>query len=98
MLKAILLVTVLGVSGDYMAEMPSMNECLDARTTIAEQDPTVKTLCVPMTDNTLKVQEFFEAFMNIIDQIREEESERSVLKMTPSEKGVKTQNDPLRAP
>ena len=70
MLKAILLVTVLGVSGDYMAEMPSMNECLDARISIAEQDPTVKTLCIPMADESAKMQEFFNLFMDMIDQIK----------------------------
>ena len=73
MLKAILLVTALGGGGDYSAEMPSMKECLDARTTIAEQDPNVKTLCVPMADNTANVQEFFMIFMDMIDQIREKE-------------------------
>ena len=72
MLKAILLVTALG-GGDYSVEMPSMNECLDARTTIAEQDPNVKTLCVPMADDTAKVQEFFMIFMDMIDQLREKE-------------------------
>ena len=76
MLKAILLVTALGGGGDYMVEMPSMNECLDARITIAEQDPTVKTLCVPMADDAAKVQEFFMIFMDMIDQIRERESEK----------------------
>ena len=70
MLKAILLVTALGGGGDYSVEMPSMNECLDARTTIAEQDSNVKTLCVPMADDTAKVQEFFMIFMDMIDQIK----------------------------
>jgi len=75
MLKAILLITVLGVDGDYTVEMPSMEECLDARVTIAEQNPTVKTLCIPMADDTAKMQELFTIFMNMIDQIREKESE-----------------------
>ena len=73
MLKAILLVTALGGGGDYSVEMPSMNECLDARISIAEQDPTVKTLCVPMADDAAKVQEFFMIFMDMIDQLREKE-------------------------
>ena len=82
MLKAILLITALGVSGDfsyhgyngeYSVEMPSMEECLDARITIAEQDPNVKTLCIPMADNTADVQEFFMIFMDMIDQLREKE-------------------------
>ena len=78
MLKAILLVTALGGGGDYSAEMPSMKECLDARITIAEQDPNVKTLCVPMADNTAKVQEFFYLFMDMIDQLREKELEETI--------------------
>ena len=73
MLKAMLVVTALGAGGDYTAEMPSMKECLDARVTIAEQDSTVKTLCVPVADDTAKMQEFFMIFMDMIDQIREKE-------------------------
>jgi len=73
MLKAMLLVTTLGVGGDYTVEMPSMEECLDARITIAKQDPTIKTLCVPMADDTAKIQEFFAVFMDMIDQINEKD-------------------------
>ena len=57
MLKAMLLVTILGGGVDYTdqawfrAEMPSMEKCLDARTAIAKQDPAVKTLCIPMVDD-----------------------------------------------
>ena len=70
MLKAMLVVTALGGGGDYTAEMPSMEECLDARIVIAEQDPNVKTLCVPMADESAKIQEFFDIFMDMIDQIK----------------------------
>ena len=54
MLKAMLVVTALG-GGDYTVEMPSMKDCLDARITIAEQDPNVKTLCVPKSDDSATV-------------------------------------------
>ena len=70
MLKAMLIVTALGGGGDYTAEMPSMKEWLDARISIAEQDATLKTLCVPMADESAKMQEFFDLFMNMIDQIK----------------------------
>ena len=70
-----LVVTALGGGGDYTAEMPSMKECLDARISIAEQDATLKTLCVPMADDQAKVREFFEIFMDMIDQIRAGEKE-----------------------
>ena len=79
MLKAILLVTALGGGGgDYSAEMPSMKECLDARTTISEQDPNVKTICVPKADESAKMQEFFMIFMDMIDQLREKELEEII--------------------
>ena len=71
-----LIVTALAGGGDYTAEMPSMKACLDARTTIAEQDSNVKTLCVPMSDETAKVQEFFDIFLDMIDQIKEKEDYR----------------------
>ena len=75
MLKAMLVVTALG-GGDYNVEMPSMKECLDARVTIADQDPNVKTLCIPMSDETAKVQEFFDIFLHMIDQIKLMEMEK----------------------
>ena len=70
MLKAILLVTALGGGGDYSAEMPSMKECLDARTTITKQDPNVKTLCVPMSNETETVQEILDSVMEMIKKMR----------------------------
>ena len=70
-----LIVTALGGGGDYTAEMPSMKECLDARISIAEQDATLKTLCVPMADDQAKVREFFAIFMDMIDKIKEKEEE-----------------------
>ena len=71
-----LIVTALAGGGDYTAEMSSMKECLDARETIAKQDPNVKTLCVPISDETAKVQEFFDIFLDMIDQIKEKEDHR----------------------
>ena len=61
MLKAMLVVTALASGGgDYNVEMPSMKECLDARITIAEQDPNVKTLCVPIADDSKKMEEILD--------------------------------------
>ena len=77
MLKAMLIVTALGGGGDYTAEMPSMKECLDARISIAEQDASLKTLCVPMADDQAKVREFFAIFMDMIDKIKAKEKENS---------------------
>ena len=73
MLKAMLIVTALGGTNVYTVEMPSMKDCLDARITIAEQDPNVKTLCVPKSDDSAKVQEILDSFLKMIKDMRKEE-------------------------
>jgi len=74
MIKALLIVTALAGGVDYTTEMPSMKSCLEARTAITKQDPTIKTLCVPKADEKAEIKEFFGMFMGIIDQIREKEA------------------------
>ena len=74
MIKALLIVTALAGGIDYTTEMPSMKSCLEARTAITKQDPTIKTLCVPKADEKAEIKEFFGMFMGIIDQIREKEA------------------------
>lgn len=76
MLKALLIVTAIG-GADYSVEMPNMKECLNARTQIAEQDKTVKTLCVPKADETAKVQDFFNIFMDMITTMKEMEQDEN---------------------
>ena len=72
-----LVVTALASGGgDYNVEMPSMKECLDARITIAEQDPNVKTLCVPISNDSAKVQELIDSFMKMIEKIKDKETSR----------------------
>ena len=73
MIKALLIVTALAGGSDYTTEMPSMKSCLEARTAITKQDPTIKTLCIPKSDEKAEIKEFFGMFMDIIDQIREKE-------------------------
>ena len=73
MIKALLIVSALSGGADYTTEMPSMKSCLEARTAITKQDPTIKTLCIPKSDEKAEIKEFFGMFMDIIDQIREKE-------------------------
>jgi len=73
MIKALLIVSALSGGADYTTEMPSMKSCLEARSAITKQDPTIKSLCVPKTDDKAEIKEFFGMFMDIIDQIREKE-------------------------
>ena len=77
MMKALLIVSALnGGLCTYEVEMPSMDECLEARVAIIEQDKSAKTLCVPTVAETAKMEKFFSIFMGIVTQMRELENER----------------------
>ena len=76
MLKAILIIMAIGADGhdstigDYTVELeiPSMEECLDMRIAIAEQEPSLKTLCLPIKQkqfNNMEIQDFFDEFMRM---------------------------------
>ena len=73
MIKALLIVTALSGGVNHTTEMPNMKSCLDARTSIIEQDPDAKVLCIPKEDDTLKIRNMFEIFMDLIDQMKEYE-------------------------
>ena len=76
MMKAVLIVSALGGGmGSYEVEMPSMNECLEARVAIMEQDKGAKTLCVPTVAETDKMERFFSIFMGIVTQMKELEND-----------------------
>ena len=77
MLKAMLIISSLGGGNDFTVEMPTMEDCLAARIEIQKQDDSLKTLCIPSVDETAKVQEFFDIFMGMIQELkREGESDR----------------------
>ena len=72
MLKAILIISSLGGGNDFTVEMPTMEDCLAARIEIQKQDDSLKTLCIPSVDETAKVQEFFDIFMDMIQELKRE--------------------------
>ena len=74
MLKALLIVTSLAGGHEHSVEMPTMVECLQARTLIAEQDSDVKTLCIPVADESQKMEEFFYLFLDMMEKLKQEES------------------------
>ena len=77
MMKALLIVSAIsGGMGGYEVEMPSMDECLEARVAIMEQDKDAKTLCVPAVAEADKMEQFFSVFMNIVERMREMENDR----------------------
>ena len=69
MIKAMLIVASLGIN----TEMPDMDSCLKARDAISAQDSSIKSLCIPKADDTSKMKEMFEIFINMIDRIKEYE-------------------------
>ena len=77
MLKAMLIISSLGGGNDFTVEMPTMEDCLAARIEIQKQDDSLKTLCIPSVDETAKVQEFFDIFLHMIDQIKLMEKEEN---------------------
>ena len=72
MLKAMLIISSLGGGNDFTVEMPTMEDCLAARIEIQKQDDSLKTLCIPSVDETAKVQEFFDIFMDMIQELKRE--------------------------
>ena len=72
MLKAMLIISSLGAGSDYNIPMPSMEDCLAARIEIQKQDDSLKTLCIPSVDETEKVQEFLDMFMDMIQELKRE--------------------------
>ena len=72
MLKAMLIISSLGAGSDFNIPMPSMEDCLAARTEIQKQDDSLKTLCIPSVDETAKVQEFLDMFMSLIQELKRE--------------------------
>ena len=72
MLKAMLIISSLGGGNDLTVKMPTMEDCLAARIEIQKQDDSLKTLCIPSVDETAKVQEFFDIFMDMIQELKRE--------------------------
>ena len=72
MLKAMLIISSLGGGNDLTVKMPTMEDCLAARIEIQKQDDSLKTLCLPSVDETAKVQEFFDIFMGMIQELKRE--------------------------
>ena len=67
-----LIISSLGGGNDFTVEMPTMEDCLAARIEIQKQDDSLKTLCIPSVDETAKVQEFFDIFMDMIQELKRE--------------------------
>jgi|TARA_R110001592_G_scaffold101568_7_gene287398 hypothetical protein len=71
MIKAMLVITALSGGADYRVEMPSMESCMSARSSIMKQDNTVNTLCIPRENETAKISKFFDMFTSMVERMRE---------------------------
>ena len=74
MIKALLIVASLNGGGDYRVEMPTMESCLDMRSSITKQDSTLKTLCIPKEDDSDKFKAFLSMFTEMVREMKEMES------------------------
>ena len=75
MIKAMLIVMSVGGAGNYSVEMPTMEQCLEARKVIASQDMAIRTLCVPKESDTVKIEKFLSMFSNMIKEMKKMELE-----------------------
>jgi len=72
MIKALMLVTSISL-GDVETLLPTMEDCLNARQSIMEQQADAKVLCVPYSQEQTKsdeMRDMFSAFMEMIIQLR----------------------------
>ena len=72
-IKAMLIVMSVGGAGNYSVEMPTMEQCLEARKVIASQDMTIRTLCVPKESDTVKIEKFLNIFSNMVKEMKKVE-------------------------
>jgi len=72
MIKALMLVTSISL-GDVETVLPTMEDCLNARQSIIEQEADAKVLCVPYTQQHSKsdeMRDMFSVFMEMIVQLK----------------------------
>ena len=72
MIKALMLVTSISL-GDVETILPTMEDCLNARQSIIEQQADAKVLCVPYSQEQTKsdeMRDMFSAFMEMIVQLK----------------------------
>jgi hypothetical protein len=69
-IKALLIVASLN-GGDYRVEMPTMESCLDMRSSITKQDNTLKTLCILKKDDSDKFKAFLSMFTEMVREMKE---------------------------
>ena len=72
MIKSLMLVTSISL-GDVETLLPTMEDCLNARQSIIEQQADAKVLCVPYSQEQTKsdeMRDMFSAFMEMIIQLR----------------------------
>ena len=72
MFKALMIVAATISSGEVRTTMNSMEDCLNAKEMIIQQDANAKVLCIPQTPEESeykKMQEFFDMFLMMIDSL-----------------------------
>lgn len=74
MFKALMIVAATLSSGEIRTTMNSMEDCLEAKQMIMQQDENANVLCVPQTPEEseyAKMQQFFDMFLLMIDSLED---------------------------
>ena len=74
MFKALMIVAATFTTAEIRTTMNSMDECLEAKQLIIEQDKGATVLCVPQTPEEsehAKMQQFFDMFLMMIDSLED---------------------------
>tara|TARA_R100001082_G_scaffold93037_1_gene59782 strand:- start:222 stop:482 length:261 start_codon:yes stop_codon:yes gene_type:complete len=72
MFKALMIVAATVTSTEVRTTMDTMEDCLEAKKMIIQQDKNAKVLCIPQTPEEseyAKMQEFFDMFLMMIDSL-----------------------------
>ena len=81
MIKALMLVTSISL-GNVETILPTMEDCLNARQSIIEQEADAKVLCVPYSQEQTKsdeMRDMFSVFMDMIIQLKSMEENYGTL-------------------
>ncbi len=74
MITAIMIITSMYIQGDMRTPMPSMEECMDAKMQVMEQDPNALVICIPhyKEDASLKMKSMMRDMLGAMKEFSNE--------------------------
>ena len=74
MITAIMIITSMYIHGDMRTNMPSMEECMNAKVRVMEQDPNALVICIPhyKEDASLKMKSMMRDMLGAMKEFSNE--------------------------